>query len=415
MLSFMVDALTRRGNGFKILLSLFSVLLLSAGCGSSGGGSSSGGGGGGRDYSVNVASVAAGYQHSLALSSDGKVYATGEAGNYQLGSGSTSDLSNFTLVLDDKDIVAIAAGPNFSLALAYNGTVYAAGYSVNAPFAPVASLSDKDIVAIAAGGANTVGSAYALAVDSGGKVYAMGDANHGKLGTGNESDQTSFVEVASLSGINIKTVAAGEEHSFALAADGTAYVAGYAYYGKLGLGGSIVSAGEQLTFTPVTSLSGKNIIAISAGEQHSLAVDADGNVYAAGNAANYRLGSDSLTDLSNFTAVLSGKNITAVSAGSAHSLALAEDGTVYAAGDGANYRLGSGATTDLRVFTEISSLSGKNIIAISAGDAHSLAISDESEVYSAGNPANGRLGTGGTTGTFSTFALRKPLLDNPNP
>ncbi|MDZ7815312.1 MAG: hypothetical protein U5N86_04675 [Planctomycetota bacterium] len=103
--------------GFKLLILVF--LGVSLACG--------GGGGDGTPDAV----LAAGSAHSLALFSDGSVYAWGDNAEGQLGLGYEVDRDTPTLVgaFSDKDVISLAAGAAHSLALCSDGSVYAWGYN----------------------------------------------------------------------------------------------------------------------------------------------------------------------------------------------------------------------------------------------------------------------------------------------
>jgi alpha-tubulin suppressor-like RCC1 family protein len=81
-----------------------------------------------------IKAIAAGVEHTLALDSEGKVYATGNNAVGQLGLGDSGYkyLDVFTLVpsLAGKKIKAIAAGGGHSLALDSEGRVYATGHNI---------------------------------------------------------------------------------------------------------------------------------------------------------------------------------------------------------------------------------------------------------------------------------------------
>ncbi|MDR2638247.1 MAG: hypothetical protein LBC09_00235, partial [Helicobacteraceae bacterium] len=71
------------------------------------------------------------------------------------------------------------------------------------------------------------------------------------------------------------------------------------------------------------------------------------------------------------------------------------DGKIYAAGDNEYGQLGlgdSGKGANGIAFTEVTSLKGKNITAIVAGGAHSLALAKNGKVYAAGFNEYGQLG-----------------------
>ncbi|MDR0664864.1 MAG: hypothetical protein LBF86_05010, partial [Helicobacteraceae bacterium] len=173
---------------------------------------------------IKFKAIAAGDLRSLALSKDGKVYATGFNNKGQLGLGDKTDRKVFT---------------------------------------EVANLSDKNIIAL------SVGAHHSLALSKDGKIYATGDNKYGQLGLGDNDNRDTFTEVANLSDKNIIALSVGARHSLALSKDGKVYVAGSNRFGQLGLGDSDHETNRH-TFTEVTSLSAKTIVAISVGGFHSL-------------------------------------------------------------------------------------------------------------------------------------------------
>jgi alpha-tubulin suppressor-like RCC1 family protein len=231
---------------------------------------------------------------------------------------------------------------------------------------------------------------HVLAIKDG-KVYATGSNDHGQLGLGDFGEGTNrdtFTEIASLSDKNITAIFAGEFHSFALSKDGKVYGAGYNAACQLGLGDGCGETYLQI-FTEIKSLNDKNITAIAAGEIHSLALSKDGKVYAAG--SNYHgqlgLGGDDWRDTFTEVKSLSDKNIVAIAAGAKHSLALTENGEVYAAGLNEASQLGLGGArkrTNRNTFTKAASLTGKTIKAIAAAGNYSLALTKDGEVYATG-------------------------------
>ena len=82
---------------------------------------------------IPIVAVAAGYYHSLALKNDGTVWAWGANGSGQLGDGTTTDRLTPVQVVGPggsgwfTDVQAVAAGLHHSLALKTDGTVWAWG------------------------------------------------------------------------------------------------------------------------------------------------------------------------------------------------------------------------------------------------------------------------------------------------
>jgi alpha-tubulin suppressor-like RCC1 family protein len=381
--------------GFKFFLGLFVSFLL-VGCGDE-----------------NKISVAAGYMHSLTIGKDGNVYGAGynDAGQLGLGNADCRAIiiyycTSFTKVssLEGKNITSVTGGDFHSFAIDNNGNVYGTGsneagqlgfgnHNDHNTFAKVSSLDGKNIIAISAG------EDHSIALDSNGKVYTAGVSSRGQLGLGDTKYYNRFTEVSSLEGKNIIAITAGNSHSLAVDSGGKVYVAGYNEHGQLGLGDSGYGT-NRYNFTEVLSLNGKNIIAVAAGADHSLALGSDGKVYATGYNHYGELGlgdNGYMTNRSSFTEVtsLNGKNIIAIAAGSSHSFALDSDGKVYGAGANSYGQLGlgdSGYGADRNTFTEVISLKSKNIIAITAGKIHSLAVDSNDKVYGTGVNSSGQLG-----------------------
>ncbi|MDR2152005.1 MAG: hypothetical protein LBO72_04205 [Helicobacteraceae bacterium] len=355
-----------------------------------------------KNQPFNIAVVAADGSHSLALSSEGKLYAAGDNSEGQLGLGDAKDRDVFTLVssLEDKKIVAIEANGECSFALDSDGKLYVAGRNRDGQlglgdakerdvFTLVSSLEGKKIVAIAAG------SFHSLALDSNGKVYAAGENNVGQLGLGDKSRRWKFTEVSALSDKKIVAIAAGGSHSLALDNEGKVYASGFNEYGQLGLGDS-GRATSRKAFTLVSSLSGKNITRIAAYYGHSLALSSKGKLYAAGFNDHGQLGLGDKDNRNNFTLAkaLEGKEIVAIETGNFHSLALDSNGKFYATGSNGDSELGLDDNKDRDVWTLVSSLEDKKIVGVAAGDFHSLALDSDGRIYAAGRNKDGQLGLG---------------------
>lgn len=265
-----------------------------------------------------IISVAAGVWHSIALASDGTVYTWGRNAYGELGNGNAGTDNNVPVavntsgVLSDKIIISIAGGEYNSIALASDGTVYAWGHNDygqlgngnnsdrNVPFAVDISgvLSGKTITAIASG------RQHSIALRSDGIVYTWGTNSYGQLGDGNGNtgeDIYSNVPVAVntsgiLSGKTITDIAAGWHHSIALSSDGVAYTWGINVEGELGNGNN-TNSNVPVAVDNSGVLSGKTIIAIAAGMSHSIALSSDGMVYTwgwnyAGQLGNGNFGTD---------------------------------------------------------------------------------------------------------------------------
>lgn len=274
----------------------------------------------------SVVAVSEGWIHSLALKNDGTVWgwgdnSAGELGITRYGSGNPTPVQ----VVGISDVVAIAAGYNYSLALKSDGTVWAWGSqaygelgtgvsSGNNTTAPTQITGLSDVVAIAAGYAN-----HSLALESDGTVWAWGDNAYGELGNNTTTNSDVPIQVPGLSGV--VAIAAGYEFSLALKGDGTVWGWGLNAYGALGTG-----ATTNHSAVPVQAAIA-DVAAISAGT-HSLALKNDGTVWAWGYNQYGELGNGMFSGAgANPTpGMVSGlSGVSAISAGENYSLAIVPD------------------------------------------------------------------------------------------
>ena len=202
-----------------------------------------------------VTAIAAGYQDSLALKSDGTVYAWGynQYGETNVPSGLNG-------------VTAIACGDYHDLALKSDGSVVGWGQNT---YQQTTNVAATNVVAIAAGGQGSI----ALRVD--GSVTTWGLYGGGQY-------------PLPLNMTNIVAVAAGGQHFLALRANGS--VVGW---GNNSFGQTTIPAGIS------------NVVAISAGANHSTLLRNDGTVVTLGAYAQQTaLGAPS--DLANVIAIASG-------------------------------------------------------------------------------------------------------------
>lgn len=288
------------------------------------------------------------------------------------------------------DAARVAGGATHCLALATDGTVWAWGdnywgqlgdgtNTTRAIPTPVIGMTTRT-VAIAAG------DNHSLALDADGALWAWGRNYDGELGIGTRGVYEDIpVQVTGLAGA--VAVAAGGYHSLAVRADGTIWAWGNNYYGQLGDGTTTRSA----TPLQVDGLTGA--VAVAAGKYHSLAVKADGTVWAWGYNYYGQLGDGTTTERTTPVQVSGLIGVVAVAAGYSHSLALEADGSVWAWGRAYEGQLGDGMTTTMAtVPVQVLELAG--VTAIAAGGFHSLAVKENGTACAWGDNSSGQLGDG---------------------
>jgi len=236
------------------------------------------------------------------------------------------------------------------------------------------------------------------------RMLAWGYNSLGQLGnnsTTNSSVPVAVLQTGVLAGKTVVAVAAGSGHGLALCADGTLAAWGYNSYGQLG-NGSSTNSGVPVLVTPTGVLAGKTVVAIDAGESHSLALCSDGTLVTWGDNTNGQLGNGGTTKsmvpvLVTRTGALAGRTVVAIAAGSSHNLALCSDGTLAAWGYNYSGQLGNGSTTNSSVpalVTQTGVLAGKTITALAAGSDHTLALCSDGTLAAWGYNSDGELGDG---------------------
>ncbi|WP_295825410.1 hypothetical protein [uncultured Microbacterium sp.] len=352
--------------------------------------------------SRDIIAVSTGGFHSLALDSDHNVYAWGWNGNGQLGTGDRINRATPTRISfpTGVTITSLAAGGLHSLALGSDHNVYAWGWNGNGLLGTGDRIdrTTPTRIGFPTGAAITslvAGSSHSLALDSDHNVYAWGDNGNGKLGTGDRNDRMTPTAITFPTGVTITSLAAGTNHSLALTTDHAVYAWGDNSNGQLGTG----DRDSRTTPTAITFPTGISITSLAAGRNHSLALDADHNVYAWGWNGYGQLGTGDRTGKPTPTPITfpTGVTIASIGASNDHSLATDTAHNAYAWGNNGNKQLGTGGRIDRTTPTRITFPTGVTITSLAAGSYQSLALTTDHNVYAWGSNAYGQLGTGDRT------------------
>ena len=301
----------------------------------------------------------------------------------------------------------VFAGAYHTVVLKRSGTVWAWGRRLPG-WAPsqVKGPGDQgylaDIADVSAGAWHTV----ALKPD--GTVWAWGRNADAQLGNGTTTDSAAPVQVKGAGGQgyldDVTAVAAGGAHTAVIRKDGSVWAWGRNSYGQLGNAATT----DSLAPVQVKAAGGEgyltDVTVVAAGFHYTLAMTANGSVWAWGRNRNGQLGSGTTADSAVPVRVRGAggqgylADVTAIAPGWDHTIALKKDGTVWAWGMSWNGLLGNGQETDSTVPVQVKGTEGEeyltDVVAISANWRHSLALKKDGTVWAWGRNQEGQLGNG---------------------
>ncbi|XP_054256539.1 E3 ubiquitin-protein ligase HERC2 isoform X5 [Indicator indicator] len=206
--------------------------------------------------------------------------------------------------------------------------------------------------------------------------------------------------VQSLASRNIVKIAAHSDghHYLALSANGEVFSWGCGDGGRLGHGDTVPLEEPKMISALSGKQAGKHVVHIACGSTYSAAVTAEGELYTWGRGNYGRLGHGSSEDqtIPMLVTGLKGLKVIDVSCGSgdAQTLAVTENGQVWSWGDGDYGKLGRGGSDGCKTPKLIEKLQDLDIVKVRCGSQFSIALTKDGQVYTWGKGDNQRLGHG---------------------
>jgi alpha-tubulin suppressor-like RCC1 family protein len=261
-------------------------------------------------------------------------------------------------------------------------------------------LSVSSPVQTISGGTNwkraSIGLSHGAGIKTDGTLWIWGNAFNGRLGTNNLLSRSSPVQTIS-GGTNWRSINASFEHTAAIKTDGTLWLWGGGNYGKIGNNSTINRS------SPVQTISGgTNWKSVSLAAAHTAAIKTDGTLWLWGYNGNGRLGtSDFVSRSSPVQTISGGTDWKGVSIGLIHSAAIKTDGTLWTWGSNSDGQLGLNAAfgLDIPSPTRIEQIGeppfdvpSNDWKQVSSGAFHSAAIKTNGTLWLWGDGRDGRLG-----------------------
>ncbi|KAA0721992.1 putative E3 ubiquitin-protein ligase HERC3 [Triplophysa tibetana] len=160
-------------------------------------------------------------------------------------------------------------------------------------------------------------------------------------------------------------------------------------------GGNVIIVNKSTVCTPLKDLANRHVIQITCGDQHSMALTQEGQMFVWGENSHGQLGlgeGRSRSQTPQRVQCLDGVPLAQISAGGDHSFVLSLSGVAFGWGKNSSGQLGLGDTTDRHVPTVLKSLNGKKTQLISCGGEHTATLSKGGTVFTFGSGAFGQLG-----------------------
>jgi alpha-tubulin suppressor-like RCC1 family protein len=343
--------------------------------------------------------VACGAYFTLAIQSPGTLWGWGNNSYGQLGT-NTSTLSNVVSPVQSGTIstwTQIVGGFYHSLAIQSNGTLWAMGNnswgqlglntltSYSSPV-QVGALSTWTQTAIACG------YRFSAAIQSNGTLFSWGNNSWGQLGLNTLTSYSSPVQTFYLTPGTWIAVNAGAFHSsVALISPGTLWAWGYNSLGQLGNNSasnmsSPVQIGSSSTWTQVSTGQGFA----------TTAIQTPGTLWAWGSGALGQLGNNSTTNFSSPVQVGSLNYWTQTSCGYYSTAAILSPGTLWAWGNNSFGQLGLGDVTHRSSPVQVGALNTWTQVS-SGASPFMAAIQSNGTLWAWGNNSFGQLGLNTTT------------------
>ncbi len=349
---------------------------------------------------IYAQNLAVGAFHTIAIKSDGSLWAWGDNSSGQLGDGTTASKQVPTRIGNSNDwkkVFVYSDGSNKAIyrcfAIKNDGSLWAWGNNSSGQlgdgtginkFTPTRIGTSNDWETIAIGYFSTIG------LKSDGSLWVWGWNAFGTFG--DPSFNSSYVPVRMGTDTNWESVTSGFDHVSAIKTDGSLWVWGRGYKGSLGLNWPVFTTATQ--FTPARVGNSNDWKIVSADNSNTFAVKDDGSLWAWGNNESGQLGDGTKIDRQIPTRIGNDSDWESINGASGSPTALKSDGSLWAWGLNDFGQLGDGTTIAKLVPTKIQNANDWSVVVNGGGGTR--AIKNDGSLWVWGVNNVGQLGDGTT-------------------
>ncbi|XP_074304705.1 ultraviolet-B receptor UVR8-like [Silene latifolia] len=243
--------------------------------------------------SVKIKQIACGDSHCLAINMNGEVMSWGRNQNGQLGLNTTEDslIPQKIQTFQGVSVKMVAAGAEHSAAVTETGELYGWGWGRygnlglgdrNDRLIPekVAPIDGIKMTLVACGWRHTI------TVTTAGNIYTYGWSKYGQLGHGDFEDHLTPYKLEALSNTTISQISGGWRHTMAVTSEGKLYGWGWNKFGQVGVGDNV----DRCSPVQVLFPDDQKVVQICCGWRHTLAITERNNVFSWGRGTNGQLG-----------------------------------------------------------------------------------------------------------------------------
>lgn len=282
--------------------------------------------------------VSGGGEFSIALRSDGTLWSWGRNYSGQLGIKAAGNQLVPVKIGNDSNWADIEAGANHCIALKSDGTLWVwgdnrygqlgVGSTTTNAESPVKVGSDDDWKSLA------VGNNTSFAIKTNGSLWGWGSNWYGTVGN-NTSTNNQFLPTQIGNETNWRRISVGVDHTMAIKTDGTLWAWGNNDYGQLG-NGKITPSG-----LPIQIGTDNDWDDIGAGFGFSIGMKKNRSIWSWGAGSGWQLGQPDSTTYYNPNQVGTDTNWRKIAVGTSHVFAITMDSALYRWGVNSHWMLGS--------------------------------------------------------------------------